>query len=405
MGDIGGMHSMDGEQARLAQLHAYTVLDTPPEQDFDEIAGLAAQLCQTPIALVSFVDADRQWFKARAGLEVCETPRSDSFCAHAMRHEDVMQVPDALLDPRFATNPLVLGEPHIRFYAGAPLRSAAGAPLGTLCVIDHEPRLLTPTQSAGLATLARHVMVGLELRQHLRTGNDEATRRLERVERVKDEFLSRVTHELRTPLTSIHAYLEALDEDELPPGVSSRFLATIRRNSDRLLRLVDDMMLAAQLRSDAITLEMGPVDLAELAATAVRQNHGLAEAKGLTLRAVAATTVPAYADGARMAQAIDQLVLNAIKFTHRGGITISAALRDGQPTLSVADTGAGMPDDDRERLFRAFRRSAAAEQAEVPGIGLGLTIVKSIIERHGGVVGIESMPGRGTTVTITMPFA
>lgn len=142
------------------------MLDTPAERAFDDVARFAAALCETPIALVSLVEGDRQWFKARVGLDAEETPRSYSFCAHAMLDEATMVVPDAREDARFAGNPLVTGEPHIRFYAGAPLRSPAGVPLGSLCVIDMSPRAgLTPLQVQGLEVLAAQIVGLLEARR------------------------------------------------------------------------------------------------------------------------------------------------------------------------------------------------------------------------------------------------
>ncbi|WP_269629844.1 GAF domain-containing protein [Pelomonas sp. BJYL3] len=130
------------EPDRLAALRALLILDTPPEQRFDRIVEFAAQEFEVPIVLVSLVDAQRQWFKARVGLDACETGRDESFCAHALAADDVLEVPDALQDPRFADNPLVLGPPHIRFYAGAPLNVSPGLNLGTLCLIDRQPRQL-----------------------------------------------------------------------------------------------------------------------------------------------------------------------------------------------------------------------------------------------------------------------
>lgn len=155
------------EFLRLQALRSYDVLDTAPETDFDDVAALAARLCDTPTALISLVDADRQWFKARIGLDALETPRSTSFCDRAMTGSDVMVVPDATLDARFADNALVTGPPYIRFYAGAPLVSSDGYPLGSLCVIDYRPRLrgLTPLQVEALTVLARQVMSQLELRR------------------------------------------------------------------------------------------------------------------------------------------------------------------------------------------------------------------------------------------------
>lgn len=155
------------ERERIAALRAYGVLHTQPETEYDEIAVLAARLCETPIAMVSLVAEDEQWFKARVGLDACSTGRDVSFCDHAMRGEGVMVVPDATLDPRFAENGLVTGPPHIRFYAGAPLVSADGQPLGSLCVIDSKPRPqgLTDLQAQALTVLARHVQTLMELRK------------------------------------------------------------------------------------------------------------------------------------------------------------------------------------------------------------------------------------------------
>ncbi|HEX9784256.1 MAG TPA: sigma 54-interacting transcriptional regulator [Opitutaceae bacterium] len=155
----------DNEAERLEKLRGYRILDTPTEREFDELADAAARVCETPIALVSFLDADRQWFKARAGLETRETPRELSFCAYAILQDDLFTVPDAQSDERFAANALVTGEPRIRFYAGAPLIAPDGQKLGTLCVIDHLPRDLTPAQRETLRTLSRQVVAQLELRR------------------------------------------------------------------------------------------------------------------------------------------------------------------------------------------------------------------------------------------------
>ena len=158
------------EPARMAVLRDYGVLDSVPEADFDDIVFLASLVCGAPVALVSLVDHDRQWFKAKVGIDVEQTSRDVAFCAHAiLQPADIFVVPDALADPRFATNPLVQDEPRMRFYAGAPLVSPEGMPLGTLCVFDRVPRALSAEQTRALGALAREVVIHLELRRVLAT--------------------------------------------------------------------------------------------------------------------------------------------------------------------------------------------------------------------------------------------
>lgn len=156
------------EDRRLAALFSFDILDTPRERDFDDVAELASQICCTPIAVVNLIGAGRQFFKAEVGLGVRETPLESSFCAKAILEEEFLVVPDATKDPRFDCNPLVTGEPRLRFYAGALLRTQEGEALGTVCVLGFEPRVLTPLQEKALRVLARQVMRQLELRRALR---------------------------------------------------------------------------------------------------------------------------------------------------------------------------------------------------------------------------------------------
>ena len=155
------------EYARLAALRRYRILDTEPEQRFDDLTMLASHVCEAPISLITLVDADRQWFKSKVGTDLPQTARSVSFCAHAMRQRSLFVIPDTHADPRFRNNPLVTGEANIRFYAGASLISREGQPLGSLCVIDHVPRTLTAEQADALDALRRQVESQLELRRNL----------------------------------------------------------------------------------------------------------------------------------------------------------------------------------------------------------------------------------------------
>jgi len=157
----------DDEAARLETLRKYQILDTEPEMAFDDLALLASHICETPMAAISLVAEDRQWFKARIGIAAAETPRSISFCSHAIEHRGIFVVHDASKDERLRDNPQVTGDVHIRFYAGAPLIARDGHALGTLCVVDRRPRRLTPEQSEALSALQRQVEAQLELRRRL----------------------------------------------------------------------------------------------------------------------------------------------------------------------------------------------------------------------------------------------
>lgn len=185
------------EKARLAALRRYKILDTDPEKSFDDLTTLASHICGTPVALISLIDSDRQWFKSKVGVSVNQTPREVSFCAVAIQQPDLFVVPDASEDPRFNSNPFVVSDPKIRFYAGAPFTSSDGYPLGTLCVVDTVPRKLTADQENALLALSRQVQAQFELRRNLielRTALDERDRAEAERDRTIDELRHALEH-------------------------------------------------------------------------------------------------------------------------------------------------------------------------------------------------------------------
>jgi diguanylate cyclase len=215
-------HSMQhptdrSENSRLLTLSAYEILDTPPEVIFDELVRMAASICETPIALVSLLDGQRQWFKAKVGLEAQETPQDIAFCAHAIQGTDLFVVPDAQHDKRFLSNPLVTGDPGIRFYAGAPLLTADGTALGTLCVIDTKPRELSSEKREALRLLSRHVMAQLELRRRIAELSRESKQRAQETTALLKEqqkHIERLSHyNSQTGLANRELFLQRLSRE------------------------------------------------------------------------------------------------------------------------------------------------------------------------------------------------
>ncbi len=224
------------------------------------------------------------------------------------------------------------------------------------------------------------------------------------LERLRDAFVGAVSHELRTPLTSISGFVEMLADEEEGLSTSGRsYLNVLRRSTGRLQRIVEDLLLVAQIEANRLELDPAPADLAELAAATFEAALPAATAQGIDLRLDTKGSLPLEADAGRLRQVLDNLVSNALKFTPSGGsVTLAASNGDGV-RVEVTDTGLGIPQDELGQLFSRFYRASTATRRAIPGAGLGLVIARAIVESHGGTISLDSREGDGTRVTVTLP--
>lgn len=392
----------DDEEARLAAIARYR-LDLPGrEPEFNRAAQLAVNTFDVPISLVSIVGADMQCFKGGYGLEVDGTERDVSFCSHAILGADLMVVEDSLADPRFADNPLVLGDPKVRFYAGAPLRLRDGHVPGTLCLIDRRPRRFAEEDRAKLRILASLVVDLIELRLE----SAMADERHRAVDRMKDDFLAAASHELRTPITSIIGSLGLLATfSEQFPERAQRLLQIAQNNSQRLSRLVDDILDLSKLAGSNLQFAVETLDARQVLSECIESNSGYGLAHGVRL---AQGDVPDClkfkADPHRVQQVLANLVSNAIKFSDKGAVVILAAKACGDHVrLSVTDTGRGIPHEFHERIFQPFRQVETSDALVKGGTGLGLAIARELVLGMGGRIDLDSAPGKGTTFYVDFP--
>ena len=403
------------ESARLASLRSYAILDTPPEQDYDDLAALAAELCDAPLASITLIDEARQWFKAAVGFTERETPRDISLCAHAIAapDHDVFVVPDASQDPRFAAQRNVTGAPHIRFYAGAPLVMADGHVIGTLCVIDRRPRILTEAQRRALRVLRRQVVNTLELRrlaasQRAAIATLEATRaELEAAGRAKNQFFAAMSHEIRTPMNSVIGMTTLLTATALT-AEQAEYVGTLRASGELLLTVINDILDFSKIEAGRLVLESGPFSPVGCIEDAVDLIEESARQKGLALMVEIAAGTPAavLGDGARIRQILVNLLANAVKFTARGSVSVDLRARPHaaghELEFVVRDTGIGIAPERLARLFEPYTQADASTARLYGGTGLGLVISRRLAELHGGRLWVESEPGVGSTFHFTV---
>ena len=389
------------EKERLQLLESYSILDTLPETDFDNLTAIASQICNIPISLITLLDTDRQWFKSHHGLDKSETPRDYAFCAHAIHDSNTtFLIEDARQDERFHDNPLVTGDPNVVFYAGVPLTNSAGLPLGTLCVIDHKPNTLNETQLKALQSLADQVMNLLELRRNKRY-LEEAILELEQSNQELERFAYVAAHDLKSPLNNISSLSLLLKEDygSKIDEEGQNLIRYIQNSSDQLRNLIDgllDYSKSIKIIHDnkiKINLEKLREDLIILFSF---------ESKCVIK--LISDIKDIHANKNAIEQILINLVTNAIKYNNKPITEVELIVTENetQYKIIIKDNGPGIPKEYHQRIFQLFETLTNKDKFGQSGNGIGLAIVKKIVENLGGKIHIETELGKGASFIFTI---
>ncbi len=389
------------ENERLKLLASYSILDTLPEIDYDNLTAIASEICQTPISLVSLIDEKRQWFKSHHGLEATETSRESAFCAHAINDpNNVFIVQDARKDERFHDNPLVTGDPHVIFYAGVPLVGPGGLPLGTLCIIDHEPKLLSQNQIASLKALSNQVMNLLELRKN-KLDLEQAIETLEQSNNELEKFAYIAAHDLKSPLNNIVS-LTNLFTENYAENIGSRgqeIIGLINHSSNKLKNLIDGLLEYSQ--SDSIMKESkSEVELSIL----IKEIAGLFTFENTCQITFKSNLSILFTNKTAIEQILINLVANAIKYNDKpvAEIEIEIIDRDNLYEISVSDNGPGILKEEQKKVFQIFETLLLNDRFGQRGNGIGLATVKKLVESLHGKIDIESEMGKGAKFIFTL---
>jgi PAS domain S-box-containing protein len=515
------------EGDRLKALKEYNLLDTLPQERFDRLTKLASIICESPIAVISLIDHDRQWFKSKVGIDAKETAREVSFCQYTIMEDIIFEVPDASQDLRFKNNPLVTSDPKIRFYAGYPLVDPNGFALGTLCVIDSAPKKLSENQKEALKILAKDIMeqiislrrneewrkleklfmlsidmiciagtdgyfkkinpafkqtlgwskkellsqpffsfihpddiektskeveklsegqTTLNFINRYRTSNNSyrllqwvanpdpvsgelfaiarditeekqaeenlkiAKNEAERARALQEQFLANMSHEIRTPMNAIVGFSSLLVDSELNKQ-QKELVSNINVASENLLGIINDLLDISKIDAGMMEIEKNVVHLPTLVEGLRAMMAGKAKLKELDFSLNLNPDVPEFiiGDSVRLSQVLVNLVSNAIKFTANGFVKLETQVYNNGPEnlqirFTVSDSGIGVAKKNLDIIFERFKQESSETTRKYGGTGLGLNIVKNIINLMGGKISINSEPGNGSEFTVIIPF-
>lgn len=382
----------ENEKERLAALNEYDILDTLPEEDYDNITKIAATICDTPISLVSLIDPTRQWFKSNHGIDARETPREYSFCAHAINTPDEpFVVNDARKDERFSDNPLTTDSPQVVFYAGIPLVNPDGFPLGSLCVIDNKPKKLNNEQLDSLKALSKQVVNLLELRKK----NKEIKKKYRELE----NFSHVVSHDIKSPLSNISSITKILklDYENKLDDEGKEYLELIGQSCSELTDFVDSMLV--YYKSDTNSPDnFEQFDLKNLTDKIIDIIDPSEKVKFETPDKYILKT-----NRTALRQVLLNLMTNAIKYNDKDQTVIKVKVDelDDFYAFTVEDNGIGISEDNKEKVFELFENLGVEDKDSNTGTGIGLSTVKKIVKSMGGRIKLDSEEGKGTKITFT----
>lgn len=358
------------ENIRLQTLYDYEILDTEFELEFDNLVKLASQICEAPISLISLVEKDRQWFKANTGLDATETSRSVSFCAHAIHQDEIFIVEDASKDERFTNNPLVLGEPHIRFYAGMPLKAPNNQNIGTLCIIDERPRQLTDNQKFALETLSNQVMKLLEHRIKIRE-TEVQKKQIVQLDEQKNKVLSVILNDISTPLNILESTLSFFSQDELGDEEFKYMFSDTGKAIQRTNYLLANVAHWTKIQLHEEKMEKEEVFLNQLIEDENRVFVKIAQDKGIQLENHIEPSAKVLTSKNTLKLILRSLLLNAYTRQSTGVIDVKSVQDGGDCIIDMIDTGTLLDQAQTDKLLHF--QEGFEEIANHSGISLVLT--------------------------------
>ena len=392
------------EKERLQALLDYEILDTLIEQSYDEITQLASEICATPIALISLLDNERQWFKSHHGLDATETPREMAFCGHAILESKPFIVEDSHLDERFSDNPLVTGGPFVRFYAGIPLQTPEGYNIGTICVIDQKPKKLNETQINSLKILSKQVITLMELKKTIKIKDLQNVQLANSAKMASlGEIASGVAHEINNPLTIISGKCNSIKKlvsgDSIDVLKVNEHLTRIDVVTERINQIVKGLSLFSR-DSGNVSMVSSKVDeiiTGTLTLCKERLENHLIEVK-MNMQ----NDLYIECHSSEISQVIMNLLFNAhdaIENLPEKWIEVKTEGHGDYIEIRVTDSGKGIPENIVEKLMQPFFTTKEIGK----GTGLGLSLSYDIVKAHGGELKVETKEGEGTTFIILLP--